>query len=159
MFACVDNCRTSRRLPQCAIQRPASAPARGEQQNLDQQLAGEAPAGRAQRQTHAELVLARGSSGQEQIGDVGAGDQEHQRDHGHRHEHRLTVGGPHQRRANGGWRHLEWLGEVLSRKTAGVCGFRVDSRICGCTPRNACSAAARVWPSLKRATTRSQELP
>ena len=71
--------------------------ARGrEQQDLDEQLAREAPARRAQRQAHAELVASRGGARQEQIGDVGAGDQQHERDHGHRHEHRLAIGAAHQ---------------------------------------------------------------
>ena len=57
----------------------------GEHQALGQQLADDAPAAGAERGADGDFLLARERAGEEQVGDVGARDEEHE---GHRrHEH------------------------------------------------------------------------
>ena len=50
---------------------------RGEQQALDQELAHDPPRARAEAGAHGDLTPAGGGSRQQQVGDVGAGDQQH----------------------------------------------------------------------------------
>ena len=83
---------TSRRAPHCANSRPSSVPQR-EQRALGQQLPRDPPAGRAQRDAHAQLVPPRIRAGEQQVGDVGARDQEHQRDDRHDDVERIAGTG------------------------------------------------------------------
>ena len=53
---------------------------RREQQALGQQLANQTPARRAERQPDRDLLLPRRRAREQQVGDVGADDQQHQRD-------------------------------------------------------------------------------
>ena len=50
----------------------------GEQQAFDQELARQTSARRAEREAHAPFVAARGGAREQQIGDVGARDQQHE---------------------------------------------------------------------------------
>jgi len=63
-----------------AGQQGAGSPARQRQDHaLDQRLADEPPARRAERGPNRQLPLARGRPGEHQVGDVGAGDEQHER--------------------------------------------------------------------------------
>ena len=62
---------------QRAKARPASAAQGGQQTRLGEQLADQRAASGADRQPHRHLGVARRPPGQEQVGDVGAGDQQH----------------------------------------------------------------------------------
>ena len=73
----------------------ASSSARGGAQQrqhdaLDQQLADEPPAAGAQAEADGDLLLPRGGAGHQQVGDVRAGDQQHQADHAHQHHQRAS---------------------------------------------------------------------
>ena len=72
----VESWRTSRRLPHCANSEAERRAGHGEQQALGQQLARETAARRAQGQARAELVAARVRAREQQVGDVGAGDEQ-----------------------------------------------------------------------------------
>src|SRR6185312_6229956 len=52
-----------------------------QQQALGEQLPRDPPSRRAERQPHRQLVAAGGRAGDQQVGDVGAGDQQYQADH------------------------------------------------------------------------------
>src|SRR6266403_2611452 len=52
----------------------------GEQQTFHEQLAGDAPAAGADGGSNGHLALATGSTGEEQAGDIGTGDEEDKRD-------------------------------------------------------------------------------
>ena len=65
----------------------------GEQQTLDQQLARQPAARRAQRQPHAPLVASRGRASEQQVRDVGGRDQQHQSHDDHQHQQRTRVVG------------------------------------------------------------------
>ena len=70
----------------CASARPAPAASTASRQRLDEQLAHEPAAARAERQPHRELLLPIGRAGDEQAGDVGACDQQHQRQPSAQHQ-------------------------------------------------------------------------
>ena len=57
---------------------------RGEQHAFDEQLLDETSAARAERETHRHLALTAGAARQQQVRDIGAGDQQHAR--GNRHQ-------------------------------------------------------------------------
>ena len=61
---------------------------RREQQAFDQQLARQPSARRAQREAHAPFVAPRGRAGEQQVGNVGAGNQQHQSHDGHQDQQR-----------------------------------------------------------------------
>ena len=63
---------------------------RREQHALDEQLAHDAAARRADRQPHGDLALAGGRASQQQIREVGAGDQQHQSGGREQHDQRLA---------------------------------------------------------------------
>ena len=80
----------------------------GQPSALDNHLQHQAPSAGAQREPHRELVVALGAAGEEQVGDVGAGDQQEQQRRGlpyrqersgalvrqaagHRHDRNLPV--------------------------------------------------------------------
>ena len=56
----------------------ARPPAAGEHQALGQRLAQEVPAARADRGANRHLARARRAAGEQQVGDVGAGDEQHE---------------------------------------------------------------------------------
>ena len=65
----------------------------GQHQAFGDQLPDQAPAAAADRGAHRQLALARGRSHQQQVGDVGAGDQQHEHDRAHqRHQLRPHIG-------------------------------------------------------------------
>ena len=57
-----------------------------EQQIFDDQLAHDAPARATQREPHVELALAIGRARDQQVRDVGAGDEQHERDRAPEHQ-------------------------------------------------------------------------
>ena len=63
----------------------------GQQQALGQQLPDEAEASRSQRESHRHLLPPLDSPRQQQIGDVGAGDEQRQPDHNQHDSQRLLV--------------------------------------------------------------------
>ncbi len=63
---------------------------RREDEALAEQLPHEPPRARAERHAHGDLALADRRARQEQVGDVRAGDEEHERD-GHRRDQRALV--------------------------------------------------------------------
>ncbi len=67
-----------------------------DQHRFGQQLADDAPARRAERRADRDFAVAHRGARQQQVGDVGARDQQHQR-HGahHRQDHQLDVLGQH----------------------------------------------------------------
>ena len=83
-----------------------------EQQALDQQLPRDHPSRGAERQPDGELVLARGGLRHQQIGHVGARNQEHERDDGKEHEERLAVTLAESRDARVAGGCLERVGDV-----------------------------------------------
>ena len=104
----------------------------GQQHALRHQLPHDASARRADGQPHRDLALARGGAGEHQVGQVGAGDEQHQRGHAEQDPQRLLVvaaeaGEPRLRRAapRACWRRYFFtvsgcqLGETVSSKIAG----------------------------------------
>ena len=79
----------------------------GEQQALDEELAHELAARGAERQPHGDLALAHEAARDEQVGDVGAGDEQHQADHAHQHDERRREVVAQARVADVGRRHVE----------------------------------------------------
>ena len=73
-------------------------PATASDEALDHQLAHEAQTAGTHGQTHRDFLLPAGRARHQQIGDVSAGDQKHQPDHGHQHPkgrfHKLPQHGP-----------------------------------------------------------------
>jgi hypothetical protein len=65
-------------MPQLASNKPTTPPAKDKKQTLGQQLAGNAPATRAERHANRHLLLSRGRAGKEEIGDVCTRNQQHQ---------------------------------------------------------------------------------
>ena len=65
---------------------PGAGRDRREQQRFDEQLAHEAPAARAERQPDGDFGAPIGGAGDEQAGDVGAGDEQHQAHRQREHE-------------------------------------------------------------------------
>ena len=65
-------------------EQPGGAGEQREEQALGQELADEAAARRAERQPDRHLVTPGRRARQQQVRDVGAGDQQHQADHRHR---------------------------------------------------------------------------
>ena len=70
---------------------PAASAAAGEHEALGEHLADEPPAAAAERRAHRQLPLARGRAHEQQVRDVGARDQQHERHRPHQREDR----GPH----------------------------------------------------------------
>ena len=88
--------RTAHSAPwaQYAIRRPRPPASDRQQQPLGQELADQPAARRAQRQPHRHLALPRGRAGQQQVGHVRAGDQQHQPDDRHQqpaHAHQVLA--------------------------------------------------------------------
>ena len=72
-------------------EQPERAAAEGQQHALRQQLPDDAHPSRAHAQADRHLAAAGGSAGEQQVGDVGAGNGENQADHGHQDEQRFGV--------------------------------------------------------------------
>ncbi len=62
----------------------------GEQQAFGEELTNQAAAARAHRGAHGELGRAHGAAREQQVGDVAAGDQQHERDRAEQHVEPLT---------------------------------------------------------------------
>ena len=67
---------------------PGDAAARREHQAFSKHLAHQPAAAGAKRRAHAELALARGAARQQQIRDVDAGNEQHERNRAHQREQR-----------------------------------------------------------------------
>ena len=84
---------------------PGGAGDEREQQALGEELTDDLPARRAERQAHRDLARAGGAARQQQVGDVGAGDEQQEDDRAHEsREHRPdrpaggeVAKGPHER--------------------------------------------------------------
>ena len=82
----VDISRTSARLAAHASADPERPAGDRQHQAFGEELAHDAPAPGAEGQPQGHLALARRGARQEQAGDVGAGDQQHDADDGHQHD-------------------------------------------------------------------------
>ena len=71
---------TIRSVPQNASIDPQHAAEAGQQHALRQELADDARAARAERQPHLDLTLPADGAFEQQVGDVHAGDEQHERD-------------------------------------------------------------------------------
>ena len=71
-----------------AISRPTRAAGERDDETLDQQLLDDAPPAGAEREADGDLALTRRGARDQQVGDVGAGDQQHAADHRHQHPQR-----------------------------------------------------------------------
>jgi len=80
---------------------------------LEQQLPRETATGRAKRQANAELVPARRGTGQQQVGDVDAGDQQHERDDNQQGDQRPLEPLAQSRRTVGNRLELEGIVQEL----------------------------------------------
>ena len=69
-------------------QHPDQRAGGGEHEAFGQRLPDQAPSRRAQREPHGHLLLARRGPGQQQVGHVRAGDEQHEPDHRHQHHQR-----------------------------------------------------------------------
>ena len=85
----------------------------GQDQALGEQLARDPELRRAHRQPKAQLVAPGIRAGQHQVGDVGAGNQQHEADRHHDDDERLTVAILQLRGARGGARERERVAEIL----------------------------------------------
>ena len=84
-------------LSQCASTAPAAAPADRQQHALRHELPHDASARGADGQPHRDLALPRAGAGQHEVGQVGAGDEQHQRGHAEQDPQRLLVVAPEPR--------------------------------------------------------------
>ena len=109
----VDNCRTRSWLPQRATSRPSDAPTvesrRLSMSSRRTSRHREAPS--ASRTLHSCRRAA--DAGEQQVRDVGARDQQHQRDHDHDGDQRLPIAVTQLRAAAGGRHHRERLFQVV----------------------------------------------
>ena len=124
----------------------------GEQQALGEQLPGNPESRGADRQPDAQLVPARRRARQQQVGDVGAGDQQDEDDDAHDDEQRPLVAVAQFGRARGRRRQREALAQVLFlslRPASPAASFRFGSAGCAC--RSAAVASSAVCPGLRRA--------
>ena len=80
------NAIAKRRIPPIERAEPQNPADQGEQDTLDEQLLDDAAASRAERYAHRDFTRALRRPGQQQIGDVRAGDQKHERDGAHERE-------------------------------------------------------------------------
>jgi hypothetical protein len=69
-------------------QRPEGAGDHRQDEALEHELADDAAAAGAERGAHGDLVAARGAAREQQVGDVGAGDEEDEHDRDHEHDQR-----------------------------------------------------------------------
>ena len=72
-----------------AISRPSGAAGERDDEALDQQLLDDAPPAGAEREADGNLALTRRGARDLQVGDVGAGNQQHAADQRHQHPQRL----------------------------------------------------------------------
>jgi hypothetical protein len=84
-----------------------------QQQALDEQLARDRPARRAERETDGELALPRGGLREQQVGHVAARHQQHERDDAEQHVERLAVARAQGGDAGGAGTQRERLGEIV----------------------------------------------
>ena len=76
------------RPPTMASSRPASAADAGQHEALDDQLPDDPRAAGAERDAHRDFLLAADRAREQQVGDIGARDQQHQRDGAEQHQQR-----------------------------------------------------------------------
>jgi hypothetical protein len=72
----------------------SDAACHGEHHALCQKLPDHSPAARPHREADCDFLLPRRGAGRQQTCHIGAGDQQHQADHGHQDEQRLFVRAP-----------------------------------------------------------------
>ena len=83
---------SNHRMPRYPRPSPAMPLMQGEQHALDEQLPDDPPPARAERDADGDFARPVGRARQQQVGDVGAGDEQHERDRAHqRPEHRLDL--------------------------------------------------------------------
>src|ERR1039457_6221517 len=85
----------------------------GQQQAFREQLPDEAPAGGSDGEPDGEFALANASTRQEEIGEVGAGDQQHQSGNGHEQPQGPLVFAAQIRFASGGFTGAEFVLEIV----------------------------------------------
>ena len=141
-------------------QQPERGADRRQQEAFRQQLTHQPPPRRAERQAHAPLVTPRGRARQQQVGDVGARDQQHERDHDHDRHERLLVAAAELRVAGaGGDTQRERLLQVLPRHPSASSRRAASHRGSAAAARGAPPFAASIdWPGLSRTITVSHHL-
>ena len=126
-------------------QQPARAADRRQQQALGQQLAQDTRPPRSQRQPHAHLPLPLRAARQQQVGNVGAGQQQHKT--GHRHQHIQAVSRTCSRRSSTPVRHRPLRAEESSRQASTFIVARVAA---ASSTFSAACACASVTPGFAR---------
>ena len=111
----------------------------GQQDALGEELADQAPASRAHGGAHADLALAGGGAGEQQVGDVDARDQEHEAHGGGEGQHRRANA------ADGGLLHVGEGGSPSRSWSAGTAARRGQRSRSG-----RCAADAIVTPGRRR---------
>ena len=107
-------------------QKAESAAQTGEEKALDQELAHDVAAPGAEGQAHRDLAFARSGSGQQQVRDVGAGDEQDESDHPRENEERGRELLPQRREAAKAREHLELLGQEAIAKARGRVGHLAE---------------------------------
>ena len=129
-----------------------------EQQAFGQQLPRDPQSRRAERDAQAELVPSRSGPGQQQVGEVRARDQQHQRDDHHDRRQRPAVA--LAKAGVAGWpRARAETPPSGSRSSCPGCQSpgSVASRICGCSVRSARLPLRRSVPRFSRIMMRSHQ--
>jgi hypothetical protein len=76
-------------VPHSASSAPSVPPSQAQQNAFDEHRPQDGEAARPQRQAHADFLPPGGGARQQQVGEVGTGDQQHQPHHRHQHQQRL----------------------------------------------------------------------
>ena len=108
--------------PQHRDDRPEDARRGRQQAAFDQELLHQAPSASANREAQRHLAVASGGSRQQQIRDVRAGQQQHQRHDRRHHPERTLELEPQERRAVGGRAGDQWLVDVPRALVSGSVG-------------------------------------
>ncbi len=90
---------------------PTTPPREGAQHAFDDQLAHDAAARGAHRAANCEFALTRCAASEKQVRDVGAGDEQNQRDHGEQHQDLRAGVALHDVAAARAWLEDDLFGE------------------------------------------------
>ncbi len=108
---------------------PTVPPHDGEDQAFDEMLPDDPATSSAERQAHGNLLLSRRRAGEQKVGDVGAGNEQHDPDHAHQHDERCRELPPQVGHAAAGVEHFEVLGEETLAECVGDVGQRLDFQL------------------------------
>ena len=154
----VESCADDQAAAPLREQQSEAAPDDGQQQALDQQLPGERKREAPSASRMRELVAAAGGARQHQVGDVRAGDQQHQHDDRHDDPERPLVAGAKAGRTGSGRNQRQAVAQILLELGGGQPSGSVASRTCGWIARSAAVACSAVWPGFSRAMISSTQV-